>query len=78
MVNRPDGLVEYYQVRTLAHFPFILTQRMGVYTVGHHRLSQEDSLSLSDATYPFHRRFESAPPWFVSGDCPLTVRLLYG
>ena len=46
----------------------------GVYTVSLGHLSQEDSLSLSDVTYPFHRRFESASPQSVSGDCPLTVR----
>jgi hypothetical protein len=35
MVNRTDGLVEYYQARTLIHS--VLTQRV-VHTIGHRRL----------------------------------------
>ena len=76
MVNWPDRLVEHYQARTLARFLFILTQRMGVYTVGHHHLSQVQ-FSLCDTAARLHKRFESASSWFVSGDCPLTVQLLY-
>jgi hypothetical protein len=63
-MNRLDGLVEYYQARTLTvHF---LTQH-GTHTIGH-RLSSQ----IRDR---IHKRFDSASSGFVSGDCPLTVRL---
>jgi hypothetical protein len=44
-----------------------LTQRVG-HTIGH-RLSSQ----IRDR---IHKRFDSASSRFVSGDCPLTVRLL--
>jgi hypothetical protein len=63
-MNRLDGLVEYHQARTLT-LQF-LTQRVG-HTIGH-RLSSQ----IRDR---IHKRFDSASSRFVSGDCPLTVRL---
>jgi hypothetical protein len=64
MMNRLDGLVEYYQARTL--MIQFLTQR-GTHTIGH-RLSSQ----IRDR---IHKRFDSVSSGFVSRDCLLTVRL---
>jgi hypothetical protein len=70
-MNRLDGLVEYYQAWTL---PISLTQHV-VHTIGYQTLLRI-RFSLIDVIAQLHKRFESASPQFVSGDCPLIVRYL--